>query len=574
MRLTPLIRVATATWLLLVLAVPAAAAELSNSPALHLAQLSGVEAPADPETIIDGSQDEAFQPLATLRLMTSDRSDQWYRLELGADWTAMEPPVLSFRNAEGSTRDRIWVYAPPAYQAHLLRWIYGSRSEYSPHALAHLLPVDLRAEESIYLRLPQSDFRTQTIVTLTPLSSYMATGLTHARLNSAFASVQVAMLLIGLFLWLLLRDRMFLYFMGYIAAQLTFMMLVSGEMYQLPGGSVFAALGGRAPLPFSVLTAVLAISFIIEFCDLRTSVPRAAILFGWSRWPLLVTTPLILLLPKRFDVPLFALVNWLILLACVIAIGSVLGALYKGNRQARFFFAAWIPELAFTVYRVVQIQAGWDQPEWAAHGFAFSMAFATLVIAIGVADQTLRARRERDIADDLAHRDQLTGIFNRRAVLSRLDTAVAEAHRNEHPLALLFIDVDHFKSINDTYGHAAGDHCLQRIVEVIGRELRDTDWMGRYGGEEFVVVLPETGGDDAGMIGERVRAAVEAYRLQVDNKTIPMTISIGVAGITHNHDNADVLLGRADTELYRAKSDGRNRISMRPLMATAAGVRV
>lgn len=533
-----------------------------------------MEAPADPDTIINGLLDEAFQPTAALRLKTSASGDRWYRLELIADWDATEPPVLSFRNAQGSTRDRIWVYAPPVYQAHLLKWAYGARSEYSPHALAHLLPVNLRAGESIYLRVPQSEFRTQTLVTLTSLPNYVATGLNHARLNSAFASVQVAMLLIGLSLWLLLRDRMFIYFMGYIAAQLTFMMLVNGEMYQLPGGSLFAALGNRAPLPFSVLTAVLATSFIIEFCKLRTSVPRAAMLFGWSRWPLLATTPLILLVPDRHDVALFALVNWQILLVCVIAIGTVLGALYRGNRQARFFFAAWIPELIFTIFRVVQIQAGWDQPVWAAYGFPFSMAFATLVIAIGVADQTLRARRERDIADDLAHRDQLTGIFNRRAVLSHLDDAVAAAHRNEQPLSLLFIDVDHFKTINDTHGHAVGDHCLKRIVQVIGHELRDTDWMGRYGGEEFVVVLPEANGKDALAIGERARAAVEAHPLQMDNKTIPITISIGITEVTSNRDNADVMLKRADTELYCAKSEGRNRISMRPLLTAAAGVKV
>lgn len=130
---------------------------------------------------------------------------------------------------------------------------------------------------------------------------------------------------------------------------------------------------------------------------------------------------------------------------------------------------------------------------------------------------------------------------------------------------------DHFKSINDTYGHAVGDRCLQGIVEVVGRELRETDWMGRYGGEEFVVVLPNASMHSASAIGERVRASIEAHPIHHNGKTVRVTASVGVSGIISGRDNADNLLERADAALYRAKFDGRNRIAMQPLLAIADG---
>lgn len=199
------------------------------------------------------------------------------------------------------------------------------------------------------------------------------------------------------------------------------------------------------------------------------------------------------------------------------------------------------------------------------------MTFATLVITLGLDDQTMHARRERDIADNLAHHDPLTGAFNRRAVRSRLDSAVAAAHHSGRPLMLQFLDVDHFKSINDVHGHAVGDHCLRSIVEMIGHELRAGDWMGRYGGEEFVIVLPDASPENASAIGERVRARVEAQQLQLNGKTVRMTVSVGAAGLVDSRDSADTLLERADAALYRAKSDDRNQLSIHPSLATVAG---
>lgn len=559
-------------WLFVGLVLPTAvSAPASNLPELRLARLQATPAPVPSAAVVDGSMNRAFVPQATLRVSSSPSTEHWYRLELSDDWRASEPPVVSFQSTQCvPCQMPVWIYVPPAYHPHLLG--IGISSALSRDISATPLPGDLRAGQAIYVRIGKSNSgnHPHALVTLDDLSGFLTKDRNVVRLVTFFESVQAAMLLIGLFMWLLLRDRLFLYFFGYIGAQLLYAMSTNGELFRLPGGWLFLTLHGRASMPFAMLTAVLAISFIIEFCDLRHSVPRAAKVFGAMRWPLLATTPLILYSSSHFDWLVFPLLNMLILLSCVAGIGSVLIALMKGNRQARFFFVAWLPELLFVIWRVIQLQAGWDLPAWAHYGFQASMAFATLIITVGLADQTLHARRERDIADNLANHDPLTGALNRRAILSRLEAAVVEACRDEQPLAVLFLDVDHFKSINDNYGHAAGDRCLQEIVKVVARELRGGDWMGRFGGEEFVVVLPDANAERARIIGERVRAAIEAHPLQIEGKSVRVTASIGVTGIIDSHDSANTLLERADLALYRAKSSGRNRISMQTPVASGA----
>jgi diguanylate cyclase (GGDEF)-like protein len=197
------------------------------------------------------------------------------------------------------------------------------------------------------------------------------------------------------------------------------------------------------------------------------------------------------------------------------------------------------------------------------------MAFASIVITIGLADLSLRARRERDMAHHLADHDALTGILNRRALVKRLHTGITEARLQREPLALLFLDMDHFKSINDRFGHPVGDACLRAVAESIADELRPTDWLGRYGGEEFVVGLPGASHDNAMSIGERIRQRIETLQVHFRGNTVQTTVSLGVASLQGLVDTADDLIARADAALYRAKTDGRNRIAAHPPLAAA-----
>ena len=156
-------------------------------------------------------------------------------------------------------------------------------------------------------------------------------------------------------------------------------------------------------------------------------------------------------------------------------------------------------------------------------------------------------------------RDPLTSALTRRFLPAILGREVAVANQRNIPLSLLMIDVDHFKSINDTYGHAAGDRVLRQMAEAISSSVRPTDYVIRYGGEEFIVVLIETTASEAMHIAERIRSDFESTPFVVeDGREIGLTISIGVAA-HDGHPDFQQLIQAADEALYRAKSQGRNR---------------
>lgn len=164
-------------------------------------------------------------------------------------------------------------------------------------------------------------------------------------------------------------------------------------------------------------------------------------------------------------------------------------------------------------------------------------------------------------AMELAVVDALTGLNNRRFLETHLATALDKAAHTGKPLSLMILDIDHFKSVNDTYGHDAGDEVLKVFAQRVRRVLRGADLVCRLGGEEFVVVMPDTPLSVAERIAERVRAAVENERFPIDqSRTIAVTTSIGLAE-RGGDANADGLLRRADKALYASKTSGRNRVT-------------
>ncbi len=154
----------------------------------------------------------------------------------------------------------------------------------------------------------------------------------------------------------------------------------------------------------------------------------------------------------------------------------------------------------------------------------------------------------------LADTDSLTGFYNRRKIEEILAKEIERSRRYGNPLSVLFIDVDNFKELNDTYGHKSGDEVLRRIAEIIKSELRRTDYVGRFGGEEFMVILPETDSQSAFRVAERIRKRVE----REDFKTGKVTVSVGVTELKEG-DDLNTLFNRVDRAMYLAKERGKNR---------------
>ena len=179
-------------------------------------------------------------------------------------------------------------------------------------------------------------------------------------------------------------------------------------------------------------------------------------------------------------------------------------------------------------------------------------------------DLTLLARSFEGMRSRLAEQvgtDPLTGCLNRRALESRLRAEWRQATRRSSTLAVLAIDLDHFKQINDTRGHPFGDIVLQELAGIMKATARDTDAVARLGGDEFVIVLPDTGWEGALTFAERLRVKVDEFAFGSDTAVIRLTISVGVALARGTDPNSpETLLQEADRSLYKAKSGGRNRI--------------
>ncbi|HVU00950.1 MAG TPA: sensor domain-containing diguanylate cyclase [Polyangiaceae bacterium] len=179
-------------------------------------------------------------------------------------------------------------------------------------------------------------------------------------------------------------------------------------------------------------------------------------------------------------------------------------------------------------------------------------------LALGLGNLALRKRLTMQ-----AHRDPLTGLLNRWAMLEVLERELMRANRKNRPLAIILIDVDHFKRFNDTHGHAAGDVALREIGSYVGGFFRGDDVVCRYGGEELVAILPEADVGQAAVRAEALRLGVENLPLELSGQPLPgVTVSVGVASLPIHGTTADELLRRADLALYRAKRNGRNHVEL------------
>ena len=285
---------------------------------------------------------------------------------------------------------------------------------------------------------------------------------------------------------------------------------------------------------------------------------------AWGRWMAL----LLLLLPALYW---YALVepsyNARLILVCLAWAGIFLSMAWQIWRQGpenfstRFtvvvllvhitvlllrFFSAWMPlaeEGLLTPTRVQSLYVGSN---------------AVMLLALGMGMILMAGDRLRLEFEHLASYDPLTNVLTRRVFLDACEQELARCRRHGRSMALLLLDIDHFKTVNDTHGHQTGDRVLVDLVARIAALLRRPDQLARFGGEEFVLLLPETSQEEAITVAERILAHVAELREGLP----PITVSIGVATNRPDEDQIDALLARADRALYKAKAEGRNRVEV------------
>jgi diguanylate cyclase (GGDEF)-like protein len=166
---------------------------------------------------------------------------------------------------------------------------------------------------------------------------------------------------------------------------------------------------------------------------------------------------------------------------------------------------------------------------------------------------------------ELARTDPLLGINNRRHLFEMAEHEFEVAMRYQQPLSVMMYDLDHFKKVNDTFDHSVGDLILQHVTQIVRDELRSADVIGRYGGEEFIVILPMTSAQQAFPLAERIRMNVEKINISTPKGNAGVTLSIGIVELTHTHpvESVEDVFRRADEAMYAAKQAGRNRTEIR-----------
>lgn len=555
-------------WLVLIAVLAATAARASPVP-LIVERLAADPGPDAARRIAAGAYDEAFKPQAYAALIPSREHALWYRVRLAADWNGTRPPVLAVFDPVGL---RAELYVPPSY-APQPRSIYGEEDDpgYTRHAIVYTLPETLSASTPIYIRI-EPERAIPRRIEVRDAAEYRVGDLERARFDALFPALQLATLLVMLAFFLVLRERMYAYFVGYALCLVVYELYTFGIGYEMPGLKLLAPMAQRPAWCAALLAISLNISFSRLFLELPRWAARLDRVLAWSRW-------LFVALAICAIVPVISRGWWiedalsvLLLVNIPVLILAAVLSWQHGGRRGGLFLCAWIPALLLTIVRVLQLRLQWPLPMWLEFGLPAALAYANLALAFVLAGQTLTIRHERDVAHRLAERDALTGVLNRRAILGRLRAAFARARQTGEAFSLLFLDLDHFKRVNDSFGHRAGDLCLRGVIGPIAGELRQGDALGRYGGEEFLILLPGAAGSDAEIVAERIRRRVQDVPIVVSGMQIGLTVSVGIATLDAEVVTPDDLIERADSALYRSKSGGRNLVSAHAAMCDPASV--
>ena len=385
----------------------------------------------------------------------------------------------------------------------------------------------------------------------------------HLRIDArwlAFATACLAAMaataLIALFFGLRLRDGAFALYSAYVLSYAAILATQTGYLvHPLDWQAAAASLPvwGRAVTTLSVVAAVL---FLDRFASLERWLP------SMRRWLHGYCAVMLVLFVAGY-VPglqqaVRALINPMLILGGPLLLGVAGAAAWRGSRFAALFLLGWVPLLAVTVLGSAQLYGvalGWT---WVSDAALAAGAFESIVLSLGLAERAASVRRQRDQARVLADIDPLTGLLNRRAWRERINARIQ--HLRSHSMTLLFLDLDHFKQVNDRIGHDGGDRVLELFTAVLKGALREQDIVGRYGGEEFIVGLPGTDAQQAREIADRIRTGLRERSADASGGT-PLTVSVGVATLRPD-ETLDALLRRADAALYAAKSAGRDRVEL------------
>ncbi|WP_159017489.1 sensor domain-containing diguanylate cyclase [Cognatiluteimonas profundi] len=515
-----------------------------------IASLARVRSPQAPAAMVPGLSPAAFE--------TSARHDRLDGAVGGSGWWRLQPSTSSGERlllVLHPFSARLTVLMPPDYRPQR-QSIFDPQLD--PRYSRRALVFPIRGDGPIFIGVEHARYPLQ--VAVRSVDAYAVSDRSHLQALYSTTGVLIGVCLVALVFWLVLSDRVYLLYAGCMAAQLLYVLCAYGEAYALPGLRGLGRLGAAGIWLVATLATIVSVSFLVDFGELRARTPRLSRVLVWVGCYAPALTLVLLAAPWPQDKSWFPnLGNALLMLANALAIVCLLLAWRRGGRYAGMMLLAWVPLVAVSTARAVQLSSGTALTPLLEYGLPLVLAFAAVVLMLGMANRMLAFRRERDRAQLEAERDPLTGVLNSAGIKRRLDWALAASEASHQPLTVLFLDIDHFKRINDSHGHAIGDACLGALVRIITAELQYGDHVGRLGGEEFLLVMPGVNRRSARDTAESIRRSVETRCRQIAGVPLEMTVSIGVAD-SRPDDTVGDLIARADAAMYAAKGAGRNRV--------------
>jgi diguanylate cyclase (GGDEF)-like protein len=516
-----------------------------------------------PATVASGSLDDQFQPFSKARGHTYWR-DYWLRVSPQDPPNAEGIPVVIMnvtRALQASLiayRDGKVVALPLATK---LSGFLGTRD------LVFTLPEGVSAAQPFYAHVTSGSSEQQFLsFSVSSLEDTLAKGDERARMIALTFGALMAVSIAALLIWFVLKDPLFILYATMFSLQALYVSYLSGQGFDWPVLSYAGPLESFAWNVPVALSGAVACLFTREIADLKHFSPRVYKVFGWFAVAFIVITAANIAKFAGFLGLVNDIGNVMFVIAAVFTAVVCFLAWRRGNRAAGWFLIAWCLLEGFTIAAALRFLATSEVDSDALYyyGLPLSMVAASILVALGVADRLRAQRVALSDAERRAQTDPLTGVLNRRSLIERLEAACVRAKARGLPIALLFIDLDHFKQINDTFGHQAGDACLRAIIDPIHSELRQSDVIGRYGGEEFVVILSSADAAAATPIAQRILERVADVRVIGFGNPIGVTCSIGIATSDTLGIWGEPLLAQADAAVYVAKRSGRNQIHLAP----------
>jgi diguanylate cyclase (GGDEF)-like protein len=507
------------------------------------------------QTLVNSVDGWQQTPELAMKVERSQRTV--WRIRTDARQALPKSALLAINNS--FDRD-VRVFFPPDYIGEKYN-LFDTQvpTTHSRFRLAVRLPPTFKAGDTLFLEVQKpraAAFSAQIMGHF----SYAREDLNLVRLHSAVVSIILTGCAVALCFFFVLGERYWLLFVAYSISVAGYVLTRTGELLAIFGMTSFDQFNWQAAtiLPFAI--SGFSVLFIHDFANFNVITPKIArVLRIYGCLALLFSA--MAFVPQVASSEILARVgNSLLSIGVLLTLTACIIGIKQGSRAAFFYLLAYLPLMLSTYLMMAQLRGLLDGGIWVTALFMCSNAFASIVLSFGMAAHVLDYRRQRDVAVNESQRDPLTGAFNRRAANQALQHAVKGLERGLDSLVVCFFDLDHFKRVNDQFGHTLGDHALKLLVQEAMHELRSSDVLARLGGEEFVAILPGAYLRDGLAIAERIRARVEVQGKRIADQAVNLTVSVGVVASSSKHWSADALLEAADRALYLAKANGRNRI--------------